>query len=81
MPDSKSSTRVFFRLPNELAEALDGLIPMLERETLGQVSNRSQVARHLLVEAVRERQRIQERHSEIDDALQGLLDRHAEQAS
>ena len=54
MPDSKSSTRIFFRLNNELAERLDALLPELREETMGEVSDRSKAARYLLIEALRE---------------------------
>lgn len=72
MPDSKSSTRIFFRLSNELAEALDTVLPELRQETLGEVGNRSKAARYLLIEALHERQRRTERRSLIDEALKAL---------
>ncbi len=72
MPDSKSSSRIFFRLSNELAERLDMMLPELREETMGEVSDRSKAARYLLIEALRERQRRAERQTLIDEALQAL---------
>ena len=72
MPDSKSSTRIFFRLNNELAERLDALLPELREETMGEVSDRSKAARYLLIEALRERLRQADRRTLIDEALQTL---------
>ena len=57
MPDSNSSTRVFFRLQNELLEALDELVDELRAESMGQVTDRSKAARYLLAEAIRGRRR------------------------
>ncbi len=72
MPDSKSSTRIFFRLSNDLAERLDALLPELREETMGEVSDRSKAARYFLIEALRERQRQADRRTLIDEALQTL---------
>jgi hypothetical protein len=80
MPDSKSSERVFFRLQNELLEALDGLLPELREETMGEVSDRSKAARYLLVEALEERQRRGNRRKLIDEALDAVEERHSAKA-
>ncbi|MBW1872730.1 MAG: hypothetical protein JRJ19_11735 [Deltaproteobacteria bacterium] len=78
MPDSKSSTRIFFRLSNELAERLDELLPELREETMGEVSDRSKSARYLLIEALRERLRQADRRALIDEALQTLDEESSE---
>jgi allophanate hydrolase subunit 1 len=78
MPDSKSSTRIFFRLSNELAERLDELLPELREETMGEVSDRSKAARYLLIEALRERLRQADRRTLIDEALQALDEESSE---
>lgn len=78
MPDSKSSQRIFFRLSNELAAALDGVLSELRRETLGEISDRSKAARYLLIEALRERRRLSQRRTSIDEALEALGDEPSE---
>lgn len=81
MPDSKSSERVFFRLQNELVEALDELLPELREETMGEVSNRSKAARYLLIAAIEERRRRGERVRLIDEALDAVEQRHDHKAT
>jgi len=76
MPNSNSSTRIFFRLQNELAQALDALVPELREETMGEVTDRSKAARHLLIGAIRNRQRHKERTELIHGALEALEQRH-----
>lgn len=80
MPDSKSSGRVFFRLQNELLEALDELLPELKVETLGEVSDRSKAARHLLIEALEGRMRQRQRSRLVDEALEALGAKHTAKA-
>ncbi len=78
MPDSKSSTRVFFRLNNELVAALDNLLPELREETMGEVSDRSKAVRYLLVGALKDRQRQTKRARLLDEALEALDDEFGE---
>ena len=78
MPESHSSTRIFFRLQNELAQALDALVPELRQETLGQVTDRSKAARYLLIEAIRTRQRQRQRRQLIEEALNAIEERHTQ---
>lgn len=59
MPDSTSSTRVFFRLRNDLTKELDAMISELQEETMGEVKDRSKAARYLLAEAIRKRKQTQ----------------------
>ena len=66
------STRIFFRVPDELAEALDALIEPLREETMGAVQNRSQAARYLLNEVIRERQKQAQRFDLLDQAFSDL---------
>lgn len=69
---AEGKQRVTIRLGDELAEALDALLPKLAEETEGLVRDRATAARYLLAGAVSEQGRTGERQRQVDDLIDQL---------